>query len=617
MHRSHSAAILAALLSFSALAAGAGTSPDSIQQAKRLLERNDAAGAAALLESALPNTTTADRGAILELLRSAYDSAARQAEAAGRADDAAAYRDNLDILNRKPRKKSPGEPRDPSVRRASAVEAEPPAQSAPDPAPVQKPAPAPQRTPPPVADGPPLEPLPEPQSSEPPPPRPVQTAPPVASAPVTPDAQAAATAVPGAAPARTGNEAARAQLEAALAAFKGRRYDEAGRIFSTLQRAHQLPQGAVQYWVYCRLVRVVNRINAKPSTPREWAEIDAELKQIETLSPKSWYADYLRNLVAERAPRKAASPRSKGVVIRGASPDETPTPLLPLGDAPQAKPRPKSGTPAERSATPRTRIDRKPTKLGNWLVLETTNFRILYADYDLAEQVAHAAEAAREAQTKRWTGKSPRGPWTPRCDIYLYPTGQILSRMTGQPEESPGFSTMGMNGGQIIARRINLRADHKNLVNAIVPHEVTHVVLADLFPHKQIPRWADEGMAVLAEPHTEQRIRVADLDEPLSSGRLFELGDLMQMDYPDGRYWALYYAQSVSLTRFLVDQGTPAQFIEFVRGIQRSDHQSELRRIYKIDGFPDLQKRWVAYARSKGARGSTATAAGAGSTARQ
>src|SRR5689334_14531080 len=146
MHRSHSAAILAALLSFSALAAGAGTSPDSIQQAKRLLERNDAAGAAALLESALPNTTTADRGAILDLLRSAYDSAARQAEAAGRADDAAAYRDNLEILNRKPRKKPSAEPRDPSVRRASNIEAASPAQKATSP--VQEPAPAPSRTPP-------------------------------------------------------------------------------------------------------------------------------------------------------------------------------------------------------------------------------------------------------------------------------------------------------------------------------------------------------------------------------------------------------------------------------------------------------------------------------------
>ena len=88
--------------------------------------------------------------------------------------------------------------------------------------------------------------------------------------------------------------------------------------------------------------------------------------------------------------------------------------------------------------------------------------------------------------------------------------------MTGQPEDSPGFSTMGMNGGRIIARRVNLRADHPTLLPAVLPHEITHVILADLFPTQQIPRWADEGMAVLSEPADEQQRRAADLDEPLA-----------------------------------------------------------------------------------------------------
>src|SRR3954470_18043009 len=170
--------------------------------------------------------------------------------------------------------------------------------------------------------------------------------------------------------------------------------------------------------------------------------------------------------------------------------------------------------------------------------------------------------------------------------------------MTGQPEQSPGFSTMGMNGGQIIARRINLRVDHPNLLKAILPHEITHVVLADLFPNQQIPRWADEGMAVLAEPPSEQHLRASDLDDPLASGQLFKLEQLMAMDYPDGKFWGLYYAQSVSLTRFLVEQGTPAQFVKFVQGAQQNGLEAELKRVYQIEGLPDLQQRWLAYART-------------------
>jgi hypothetical protein len=171
--------------------------------------------------------------------------------------------------------------------------------------------------------------------------------------------------------------------------------------------------------------------------------------------------------------------------------------------------------------------------------------------------------------------------------------------MTNQPEQSPGFSTMGMNGGRIIARRINLRADHPNLLKAVLPHEITHVVLADLFPHQQIPRWADEGMAVLSEPASEQQSRAADLDDPLASGQLFKVERLMTMDYPDGKFWGLYYAQSVSLTRYLVEQGSPTKFIEFVQRSQNNGVESELKRIYNIDGFTDLHNRWTTYARAK------------------
>lgn len=73
----------------------------------------------------------------------------------------------------------------------------------------------------------------------------------------------------------------------------------------------------------------------------------------------------------------------------------------------------------------------------------------------------------------------------------------------------------------------------------------------------------------------------------------------MSMDYPDERYWSLYYAQSVSLTRFLVESGTPAQMIQFLQDSQRDGYETALRRSYKIDGYADLQRRWVAYARSK------------------
>jgi hypothetical protein len=75
----------------------------------------------------------------------------------------------------------------------------------------------------------------------------------------------------------------------------------------------------------------------------------------------------------------------------------------------------------------------------------------------------------------------------------------------------------------------------------------------------------------------------------------------MAMDYPDPKDWRLFYAQSVSLTQFLVDQGPPERFIRFVRDIQRIGTEAALRDTYQIEGLADLQRRWLDYARGQAA----------------
>ena len=73
----------------------------------------------------------------------------------------------------------------------------------------------------------------------------------------------------------------------------------------------------------------------------------------------------------------------------------------------------------------------------------------------------------------------------------------------------------------------------------------------------------------------------------------------MKMDYPDQKDWRLFYAQSVSLTRFLAEQGPPERFIQFVRDAQRDGAEAALRDVYQIDGLADLHKRWTAHARNQ------------------
>ena len=407
-----------------------------------------------------------------------------------------------------------------------------------------------------------------------------------------------------------------ADLGAADLAFREKRYDEAGLIYGRLAETKRLPVERRDPWAYCRMVDVVRQINEGPGSAEAWTAIESEISAIRELSPKNWYAEYLRNLVSELASKGKTAPNGR-LVVRGSSPDE-PEAAPPARPAPRATPQPTPRPTSERDAW--SPPDHNPLvvpagqsgqTVNNWKVWETPNFRILHDDEALAQKVGQVAEVTRQKQQRLWASVSACPNWQPRCDIYLYPNAEVFVRMTGQPAESPGFSTMGLNAGAVVARRINLRADHANFLKAVLPHEVTHVVLADLFTTAQIPRWADEGLAVLAEPLAEQDLRAADLNAPLEGGALFPVEQLMTMDYPDAQYWSLYYAQSVSMTRFLVEMGTPKQFIEFVRGCQQRGMDAELKRVYQIEGTADLEERVAGLCpRAGGGRGVDGAAGG-------
>ena len=601
MHGPSLATLLVVATLGQAPSTSAGTQ-DAVAEARRKLASDDGIAAVALLETALPEAGSG-KDAILDLLPKAYEVAEKQARASGRLKDAETYQENRKILKRRAR----------TPRVGAAPEPRKAAEPAPTPATEVEPTPPPfdlsAGGPTPLPEGPPpstaLPDLNAPTAPDPSPalPEPMATAP-------TPERPASSPGV--SAPLAKPAPASTADLPAADAAFVAKDYAAAGRIYGALALEKRLPPERRDQWLYCRESAVKDRINARPKSEAEWSEIEAEVADIQSTDPKNILAEYLRNLVGERHAAWKQRKPTKAMVVRGSAPEEPPTPAKPARPASN----PRSPDPSAKSATlassvtgPASRIG---TSAGRWQVLDSSNFRIYHGDPALAARVAQAAESARLDLLKRWASKAARPSWQPPCEIYLYPSAKQYALMTGQPEDSPGFSTMGMNQGRIISRRVNLRADHPSLVQAVLPHEITHVILADHFTEQQIPRWADEGLAVLSEPVDEQQRRAADLVTPLADNRLFAVDALMNMDYPDNRYWGLYYAQSVSMTRFLVEQGTPAQMIQFLQDSQREGYETALRRLYKIDGFPDLQRKWLAYARSKASNGRVATAPATG-----
>jgi hypothetical protein len=227
----------------------------------------------------------------------------------------------------------------------------------------------------------------------------------------------------------------------------------------------------------------------------------------------------------------------------------------------------------------------------DWSVAQTSHFCLYHRTTQKgAEKLLRAAERARTAQLRKWFA-AREAAWTSACRIYLYPSGREYALATGVPAEAPGHTDIQMDGQRVLWRRINLHGDTDELSEAVLPHEVTHAVLAGRFAVRQVPRWADEGMAVLAEPDDRVQCHREYLRRHQEDG-LYDLGDVMRMsDYPAGADRGLFYAQSVSLVDFLVRRQGPQAFTRFVQRGLRDGYEAALQKEYGWT-FAELERHW-------------------------
>jgi tetratricopeptide (TPR) repeat protein len=357
-------------------------------------------------------------------------------------------------------------------------------------------------------------------------------------------------------------EAARALVAQAEREFASRHYREARQLFDQAHQADNTATDACrERWAYCRLACAFDQVDRTPPGSPRWHELEQEVRLAMEQAPQAdaRLTRFATELLAEM--------RRRG------------------GEADAGGP-----------------VRHRDRGANGWCVTETANFRVFHNQpREYAEQVGRVAERTRAEMGRRWFG-SPGEDWNPKCDIYLHASGDEYNRATGVPGTSPGHSSISVEHGRVVGRKIDLHCDDPNLLPAVLPHETTHIVLAGQFGDHLVPRWADEGIAVLSEPREKVERHLRNLSRCRQEGQVFNLRHLMQLgEYPDPQHISAFYAQSVSLVEFLAHERGHQVFTAFLRDGLREGYESALQRHYGWRSFDELEQRWGSFVARGGA----------------
>ena len=148
------------------------------------------------------------------------------------------------------------------------------------------------------------------------------------------------------------------------------------------------------------------------------------------------------------------------------------------------------------------------------------------------------------------------------------------------------------------SRAIVTYQQEKPLWKELLPHEISHLILHDFIPRGRLPIWIDEGVAQLFE---EGKFVPADqlMRRLIGNGQYIKLDFLNSWDIrkeKDPQKVEIFYAQSLSIIRFLRERYGSERFQRFFRNLRDGKEVDEaLRSAYPTDirSLKDLQDAWL------------------------
>lgn len=214
---------------------------------------------------------------------------------------------------------------------------------------------------------------------------------------------------------------------------------------------------------------------------------------------------------------------------------------------------------------------------------ETRNFQVVADSAEVAQSIAECAESSRKEVATLWSGEE-LPPWKTRCRV----------EVKVHHGSAQGLTSYEMRGGKNGDWEMVVEGSLDELVDSIVPHEVSHTVFASLFAHP-LPRWADEGAAMLCETPSQQkrqRLLAAQIIKSKNRTPLRSILGLKEYPKNSSEIMAIYYI-GYSLSDFLVKSAGRARYLELLDRAENVGWDEAVWELYGFDDIEALEQNWV------------------------
>ncbi|MHC4931880.1 MAG: tetratricopeptide repeat protein [Planctomycetota bacterium] len=225
------------------------------------------------------------------------------------------------------------------------------------------------------------------------------------------------------------------------------------------------------------------------------------------------------------------------------------------------------------------------------------HFTVYAPTRTLAEKAGKTADGIYTETARDLLGGVPPGR---RAELVLHPTRHAYVAADPAPPGSPlagvtlprggtggvCYDTLDEKGKPLT--RIELFADARGLFENVLPHELVHLVQRRGLGAFRRGHWLDEGLAMLHESKSGQEARLSRLHElePMPLAEFFALRST-----PPSRA-DLFYAQAYSITAFLRDLGSEADWRRFLGLFAKKELEEALQEVYRVESIDALERKW-------------------------